>query len=440
MREEPITLSAREQQRAMVLNRVLAGRWTREEAAGVLGLSGRQVRRLLAAYEAGGPAALAHGNRGRPPAHALAAGVRERVAELARGQYAGLNDQHLTEKLAEAEGLVLGRATVRRILRAAGLASPRRRRAPKHRARRERMAQEGMLLQADGSRHRWLGPGGPYWTLIGGVDDATGTVPWALFREQEDAAGYMQWLRAVVQARGIPLALYVDRHGIFTKSPREPLTAEEQLAGERLPTQFGRVLQELAIRPIYALSPQAKGRVERLWGTFQDRLVAELRLAGAATLADADRVLQAWLPAFNRRFGVPAAEPGSAYRPLPADFAPERVFCFRYARVVAADNTVRLGEQRLQLLPDPRRASYARAEVAIHEHLDGGLAVYHQGRCLAARPAPPEAPTLRARKLPRPPTIAQLPDAARPRRPAAEHPWRRPSQAAAAPPPRQGPP
>src|SRR5690349_5723114 len=127
MREESITLSAREQRRAMVLNRVLVGQWTREEAAGVLGLSGRQVRRLLAAYQAGRPAALAHGNRGRPPAHALGAAVRERVAGLARGKYAGLNDQHLTEKLAEAEGLVLGRATVRRILRAAGLASPRRR-------------------------------------------------------------------------------------------------------------------------------------------------------------------------------------------------------------------------------------------------------------------------------------------------------------------------
>src|SRR5689334_20833128 len=197
MREEPITLSVREQQRAMALNRVLAGRWTREEAAEVLGLSGRQVRRLLAAYEAGGPAALAHGNRGRPSARAVPVAVRERVAELARGRYAGLNDQHLTEKLAEEEGLALGRATVRRILRAAGLPSPRRRRAPKHRARRERMAQEGMLLQADGSRHRWLGEDGPYLTLIGAVDDATGSVAAALFRAQEDAAGYLELLRRI---------------------------------------------------------------------------------------------------------------------------------------------------------------------------------------------------------------------------------------------------
>jgi hypothetical protein len=296
------------------------------------------------------------------------------------------------------------------------------------------MAQEGMLLQADGSRHRWLGPDGPWLTLIGAIDDATGNVPAAVFREQEDAAGYLELLRRIALGRGIPLALYVDRHGIFLKSARDPLTAEEELAGGRLPTQVGRALQEPAIRPIYALSPQAKGRVERLWGTLQDRLASELRLAGAATLPEAERVLQARLPAFNARFSVPAAEPGSAYRPLAADFAPERVFCFRYARVVAADNTVRFGEHRLQLLPGRERTSYARAEVELHQHLDGSLAVYYQDRCLATRPAPAEAPLLRARKLPRPSALAQLPDAARARRPPAEHPWRRPFRTSDEPP------
>jgi transposase len=418
----------------MALTRVLAGEWTRREAAGMLGLSERQVGRLLAAYRQRGPAALVHGNRGRRPAHALAPEIRQRVVELARGRYAGFNDQHLTEKLAQEHGLALGRTTVRQILRAAGVPSPRKRRAPRHRGRRERMAQEGMLLQADGSRHRWLGPDGPYLTLIGAIDDATGSVPAALFREQEDAAGYLELLRRVVLGRGIPPALYVDRHGIFLKSSREPLAPDEERAGGRLPTQVGRALGELGITPIYALSPQAKGRVERLWGTLQDRLVSELRLAGATTLAEAERVLQAWLPAFNARFRVPAASPGSAYRPLPPGVVPEEVCCFKYARVVAADNTVRLGEHRLQLLPDARRASYARAEVTLHERLDGSLAVYHRGRPLTVQPAPAEAPVLRARKLPRPPTLAQLPDDARPRRPAAEHPWRRPFQTTTEPP------
>lgn len=431
MAEDRVILSEREQKRLMVLNRVLAGQWTRAQAAQVLGLSERQVRRLVGAYERAGAAALVHGNRGRQPAHALPAAVRERVLELARGTYAGFNHQHLTEKLAEIEELGLARTTVRQILVSAGMSSPRTRRPPKRRTRRERLPQAGMLLQADGSRHAWLEGRGPYLTLVGGIDDATGQVPWAVFRAQEDAHGYMQWLRQVVLEEGIPLALYVDRHGIFQRRPTQPLSLEEELAGGPLPTQFGRVLDELGIRRIDALSPQAKGRIERLWGTLQDRLVSELRLAGAATPAAANQVLWAYLPRFNARFGVPPAQAGSACRPLPDGFDPQRVFCFKYTRVVAADNTVRFDGQVLQLLPDPRRASYARAEVEVHERLDGSVAVYFQDRCLATRPAPPSAPTLRARKGPRP---ALPPANARPagtpkrhdgRRPSPDHPWYR---------------
>jgi transposase len=427
MEEGTVALGPRQQQRAVVLNRVLEGLLTIAQAAEVLGLSERQVQRLKAAYRSDGPRALVHGNRGRRPWQAVPDELARRVVELARGTYAGLNQQHLTEKLAEVERIALSRPTVRRILRAAGLASPRTRRAPAHRSRRERMAQEGMLLQADGSRHRWLGPDGPYLTLIGAVDDATGTVPGALFRAQEDAHGYLALLEQVVAGYGIPLALYVDRHGIFTKSARDPLTLEEQLAGRRLPTQVGRALEELGIRPIYALSPQAKGRVERLWGTFQDRLVSELRLAGATTLEEANRVLGAWLPTFNARFSVPPAQPGSAYRPLPAGFALERVLCFKYPRVVRPDNTVHFAGRQLQLTPSPERASYARLTVEVHERLDGSLAVVAAGLALAATPAPPDAPTLRARKLARPgaPPPISREELRRSRPPAAVHPWRR---------------
>jgi hypothetical protein len=432
MREEHITLGTREQTRVRVLNRLLAGEWTQAQAGLALGRSTRQVRRLLSDYRAQGVEALLHGNRGRAPAHAVSPAVREQVVALARDKYAGFNHQHLTEKLAEEEQLVLGRTTVRRILLAAGLASPRPRHAPKHRQRRERRPQAGLLLQADGSRHRWLGPSGPYLTLIGGIDDATGAVPWVLFREQEDSQGYMEWLQHVVHTHGIPVALYVDRHGIFQRQARDPWTREEELVGARLPTQFGRVLTELGIQPIYALSPQAKGRIERLWGTFQDRLCSELRLAGARTLAEANAVLAAYLPRFNARFQVPPAQAGSAYRPLPADFVAAQVFCFKYTRVVAADNTVQFGAARLQLLAGRDRLSYARAQVEVQEHLDGRLAVYYQGQCLATQPAPAEAPILRARKNtgpPPPPVPPPPPDRPPPRRsrsPARNHPWREP--------------
>jgi transposase len=437
---ERIVLGATEQRRAVVLNRVLSGAWTRGEAAVALGRSERQVRRLLAAYAAQGPGALVHGNRGRAPANTLAAAVRERVVALARTTYAGCNDTHLAELLAEREGLAVSRPTVRRWRRAAaaaglaGAGSPRSRRPPKHRKRRERAAREGLLLQADGSPHRWLGPAGPEWTLLAGIDDATGAVPWAVFREQEDAAGYMLWLRRVVETRGVPVALYVDRHGVFRRQKHLPLTLEEELAGGPLPTQFGRVLAELGIRVIHALSPQAKGRVERLFGTLQDRLVAELRLAGVRTLDEANRALARFLPAFNARFAVPPAQPGSAYRPLAEVLAPEaaldEVICFKYPRIAGADNAVRFFGHRLQLLPGPARRSYARARVEVHEHLDGSLAVYHQAALLTARPAPAEAPLLRARRLRRYPELPAAPPpdpapaAPAPPPPPATHPWR----------------
>ena len=309
-------MNTREQRRAMVLNRVEREGLTGEDAAGLMGLSLRQVRRLLAAYRKEGVAALAHGNRGRPPAHRISEDTRNRVVTLAQGAYQGLNHYHLQEVLAEREELVLSRSSLWRILTTARVPSPRRRRPPRHRQRRERYPQEGMLLQVDGSRHDWLQGRGPCLTLVGAIDDTTGIVPYALFREQEDAQGYFLLLREIIQRKGMPLAIYSDRHSIFQVNPKQRERLEEQLVGERQPTQVGRVLKELGIQSIVARSPQAKGRVGRLWGTFQDRLVSELRLAGAATVEEANQVLWEFLPQFNAGFAVPPAQAGSAYCPL----------------------------------------------------------------------------------------------------------------------------
>jgi hypothetical protein len=317
------------------------------------------------------------------------------VVELAQDPYGGLNHQHLQELLAEREGLALSRSSVWRILRAAGIASPRKRRPPQHRSRRERYPQEGMLLQVDGSRHDWLQGRGSYLTLVGAIDDATGTVPHALFREQEDTQGYLLLLQGIIGNKGIPLALYSDRHSIFSVNVKQAESLEEQLAGARPATQFGRALRELGIQSILARSPQAKGRIERLWGTFQDRLVSELRLAGATTLEEANQVLWQFLPRCNTRFAVPPSLPGSAYRP-PGGLDLAGVLCFKHQRTVAKDNTVRLQGHTLQLLPGPQRCSYARARVEVQERLDGSLAVCFQGNLIASRPAPPHAVTLRA--------------------------------------------
>ena len=188
-------MTTKEQTRIQVLNGVIAGKVTVVEAAGLMGVSERHTWRLLAAYREEGAAAVAHGNRGRKPAAATSPRTQQEVMELAKGPYAGFNHTHLAEVLAEREGITLSRSTVRRVLLGAGLRSPRRRRAPKRYRRRERYPKEGMLLQIDGSRHDWLEGRGPYLTLVGAIDDATGTVPAALFRRQEDAQGYMLMLR-----------------------------------------------------------------------------------------------------------------------------------------------------------------------------------------------------------------------------------------------------
>jgi len=421
-----------------VLNQVEMGRMIGREAAGVLDLSLRHVRRLLTAYRKEGAQALAHGNRGRKPHNALDEELKEKVVELARSIYAGCNFQHFTELLAEREDIALSRSSVRLILLGGGIRSPRKRRPPKHRSRRERYPRAATLLQIDCSRDDWLEGRGPYLTLVGAIDDATGKVPYGLFRGQEDAQGYTLLLRRIVENDGIPGALYHDGHGIFERSKREPESLEEQLMGRREPTQFGRIMEELGIISITSRSPQAKGRIERLWGTFQDRLKSELRIAGAKTTEEANRVLWDFLPRFNQRFAVPAAQSGTAYRQSGEGFIPEEVFCFKYRRSVGPDNVVRLGEHRLQIMPTNGRSSYARAKVEVHERMDGSLAVYHQGQCLLTKPAPPEAPLLRARNIKRAMpggtefgeakivTPARKPSQPKaPWKPGPDHPWRR---------------
>src|SRR5579872_5883376 len=230
---------------------------------------------------------------------------------------------------------------LKRILAKAGVDRPKTRRQPRHRRRRPRAPKAGMLLQIDGSHHAWLEERGPRLVLIAGIDDATGTVPAALFREREDAAGYLALLQQVCLTVGIPLAVYHDGHGIFGVVNLKGSRAYREGRIRYEPTQVERVLAELAIGSIAAQSPQAKGRIERLFGTCQDRLVTELRLAGAATIEEANTVLDTYLPRFNAQFAVPADDPVSAYRPWPEDLAPERIFCFKYQRQVGADNVVR---------------------------------------------------------------------------------------------------
>ena len=379
-------MTQKEQARLQVLNSLLAEHMTLDQAATLMGVTTRHTRRILAAYRELG-AAVAHGHRGRRPPNATPEPISTAVVHLARTRYARANHTHLSELLSEREGIDTGRTTLRHILVNAGLSSPRRRRPPKHRVRRQRMPREGILIQLDGSYHRWLGDDGPQFTILFALNDATGTVVDALFCEQEDTHNYFLLIQSLVQHLGIPVALYTDRHGVFRHTPGSGLPG--------MATQFSRAMEEQGIQMIFALSPQAKGRVERTAGTFQDRLVTELRLAGASSIMEANRVLEQFLLRFNRRFRVPPQHPEPAFRPLNPELCLEHVLCFKHRRKVARDNTVRFQLHTLQFLPGPERPSYAGAAVEVLEGLDGRLTVRHEGRILAAQVAPPSPVFLR---------------------------------------------
>ena len=271
---------------------------------------------------------------------------------------------------------------MRRILTKAGIGSPRSRRSPQHRFRRQRMPQSGMLVQLDGSHHAWLEDRGPKFALLLAVDDATGTVVNAVFRTGEDTRGYFMLLEGLIESWDLPLALYSDRHAVFRHNARQPETAAEA-------TQFTRGLQELGIRQIFARSPQAKGRVERMAETFQDRLVTELRLADARTIGQATAVLQDFLPRFNARFAVQPEHPDAAYRPVAPDLCLSETLCFKHPRKVGRDNTVKYHWRVLQLLPDRERPSYAGLRVDVLERPDGELIVQYQGHTVATQEPPP---------------------------------------------------
>lgn len=227
--------------------------------------------------------------------------VRARIVELATTTYAEVNHTHLAELLAEREGIEIAERTLRRILALASVRPVRTRRSQRHRRRRERMAREGMLLQTVGRRHRWFGPDLPYATLVGAIDDATSRVTGGTFRAAQDAAGYFTAFAQTAEQFGLPGGIYSDRHGIFIVERNRSPALTEQLTGRRSLTQVGRALDEAGIAWIGARSPEAKGRVERLWGTLQDRLVTELRLAGITTIEAANAFLPGFLIRHNER-------------------------------------------------------------------------------------------------------------------------------------------
>jgi hypothetical protein len=329
---------------------------------------------------------LAHGNRGRCPPNRLPEEQRQRILRLSDDAYADCNDAHFTERLAADHGLFVSRDLVRRVRRDAGRPPKRKRRPKQHHGRRPRRSSFGAMMLWDGSPHRWFGPARPPCCLMAAIDDATSRVLALRFEPAETSVGYLRLLDHVVRRHGVPASVYQDGHGALYRHD-DHWSLAEQLRGGQEPTQIGQVLRELGIEPIRALSPQAKGRVERLFGTLQDRLVPELRLAGRTDPAAANsRLEDVFLPRHNERFAVPAAKNGSLFRRLRPAAAAETL-AFRYAATVGNDNAVRLGGLLIDVPPGPNRRGYAKARVEVRQWLDGSWRVYYQTQCIAIREA-----------------------------------------------------
>ena len=369
-------MSQREVHRLAVIRRVMSGELRQGQAAQLLGLSVRQVKRLCRSVREQGAAGLISRKRGRPSHRRIDAERREHYLELVRSHYGDFGPQLAHEYLQREHGFEWSVETLRGWMLQAGLWQARRRRVQRVHSPRPRRECLGELVQIDGSHHDWFEARSAKCCLIAFIDDATGRVLAARFFEQETTQGYLDVLHALVQRLGAPLALYSDRHAIFTKADPE----------DAKPTQFERALLQLQIEPICARSPQAKGRVERLFQTLQDRMCKAMRLHGIDTIAQANAWLDEYLREHNRRFAVAPQQPHDMHRPWGGTTQALVDICsVHHQRQLSAQGACKFDGSILQLLPSQPHAPKARAMVDIAQHGDGTLHLSYRGRPLAFR-------------------------------------------------------
>lgn len=408
MDHQDIRMSTKEADRLGIIKQVDRKQLTQVDAAVQLNVTDRQIRRLVRRYRHTGTRGLVHGNRGRVSNRRLPEDRRRRLTTLLESRYRDFNNTHAAEQLARREGITVGRETIRQLRIAAGLHRPKTRK-PTHRQWRERRAHVGELVQFDGSHHDWLEGRGPKLVLLSAVDDATSR-PVAAFYPAEDQASVFTFWEDYLNTYGRPVALYLDRHTIYRSPDPEALT------------QFGRALETLGIRLVWAYSPQAKGRVERSFRTQQDRLVKELRLERVSSMGEANRYLQeVFLPDSVRRFSVPPQSATNLHRPLPAGTSLPAILCPHYRRVVRNDFTVSFQNKLLQLSPVQPVTVLPKDTVTVEERREGPLVLTRRGRVLsyrevAHRPTPNPRQWVATSVQPKPRGVT---------RPAPDHPWRR---------------
>lgn len=404
--QEILTMKRHEIRRLHLIEKVIKGEVRQIEAAEVLGLSSRQVRRLVRRVEQKGEKGIIHGLRGQKSNRRLSEDLRLKIIKLYLRRYEGFGPTLAVENLKEHHKITISKETLRRWLIDEDLWCLKREYRKRHRQWRERKKFYGQMVQMDGSHHDWLEGRGPMLVLMAQIDDATNRVA-ARFYEYEGTIPALDSFKRYIGIHGIPSSVYLDRHTTY-KSKGLP-TVEEELAGHGALSQFQRVCIKLGVEVIHANSPQAKGRIERLFRTLQDRLVKELRLKGAKTLEEANCVLEVFLEDFNERFSVEAQEKTNMHQKVKG-INLEEIFSIETTRYLRNDNTVAHNKQWYQLLNPPRVK-----DVLVRDRLDGQVSMWAKGRRLEykriAKPAPKEV-------------VSKIRTATRRSAPVTDHPWR----------------
>ena len=405
--EEILTMKRQEIKRYAIIEKVIKKELKQIEAAEVLGLSDRQVRRLVIAVRVRGEVGVIHRSRGKKSHRKISKKVRDKALDLCRREYEGFGPLFASEKLEERNGIKVSKETLRQWLIEDGLWQVKNGRKKKHLQWRERKGHYGQMLQMDGSHHAWLQDRGPMLALMGQIDDATSKVS-ARFYEYEGTIPAMDSIKRYVQKNGIPASVYLDKHSTYKTWAKE--TIEEQLEDRKTLSQFEKACAKIGIEVIHANSPQAKGRVERLFRTLQDRLVKELRLANAQTLEEANFVLEKVLISFNKRFSVAPRESGDLHRRLPKGIRLNDIFLIETPRTLRNDNTIAHQKRWYQILT-PTRAK----KVILQERIDGSISMLGNERSLKFKEI----------KQPRWDYKPRVRLSSRRSIPAAQHPWRR---------------
>jgi hypothetical protein len=376
MREDLITLSKREIERLRIIHRVMGKQMTQVKASELLGITDRQVRNIIGKIRNNGDGAIAHGNRGRVAANKMPAELEARIGGIVKRRYPDFGPKFASEKLEEREEIKVSKEKLRQIMIVKGLWRVRRRRKEVHQWR-ERKVYYGEMVQMDGSHHDWLEGRGPELVFMGYIDDATNRV-FGFFYDYEGVYPAMDSFKRYLSLYGLPKSLYLDKHSTY-KTTRQPDT-DELLRGKVAETQFERACGELEIEVIHANSPQAKGRIERTFGTLQDRLIKEMRLAGVRTKEEANLFLEWYLPIYNERFSRVAREEGDLHRPLAKHINLREIFCIKGKRTINNGYIVKW-RGRMFLIENPSIAM-RRRKVEVREHFDGAITIKFKGRYL----------------------------------------------------------